>query len=62
MAIERGRFCGHGGCQAPKGSPREEQHRRNAAARRNLETLRDRKLWQLYTKDVWDTHDRRHYT
>ncbi len=51
-----------GGCQPPHGSPREEQRRRNAAARRKLEALRERKLLYTDISDVWDAADRRHYT
>ncbi len=38
----------------PRCSNREEQRRRNAAARRKLEALRERKLLRKQLTDVWD--------
>jgi hypothetical protein len=51
-----------GGCPLPHGSAREEQRRRNAAARRKLEALRDNKLLLSCTTDVRDAPESQHYT
>jgi hypothetical protein len=44
----------------PRGSDREAQRRRNAAARRKLEALRERKLLLKHLTDVWDEPGNRH--
>ena len=40
--------------QSDSRSAREKQHWRNAAARRKLEALRERKLLRKQLTDVWD--------
>ena len=41
-------------CLVTRCSAREAQRRRNAAARRKLEALRERKLLRKQLTDVWD--------
>ena len=45
---------------APRSSDREAQSRRDAAARRKLEALRERKLLLKHLTDVWDEPGNQH--